>query len=264
MNAPIRSIELDDGFRPNPVLAKGEGGGAPAVYLHGLLGQEWDGVLDDLAEGRRVYAPATPGSDDPDELNDFDGIYDLVLYYDALFDRLGLDQVDLIGHSFGGMVAAEFAAAFRHRVRRLVLIDPLGLWRDDAPVADYLLVPSAKQTELLLGDRANPAVAEKLALPADPQASLQEKLRRITALASASHFLWPIPERGLSRRLPRIRAETLILWGADDKMVPSLYAADFGARIAGARVEIVPGAGHSPHLDQRTQVSDAIRDFLDR
>lgn len=264
MNAPVRSIDLEDGLRPNPVLVKGEGEGAPAIYLHGLLGQEWDGVLDDLAQGRRVYAPATPGSDEPDELNGFDGIYDLVLYYDTLLDRLGLDRVDVIGHSFGGMVAAEFAAAFRDRVRRLVLIDPLGLWRDDAPVADYLLVPSAKQTELLLGDRGDPAVAEKLALPEDPQAALQEKLRRITALASVSHFLWPIPERGLSRRLPRIRAETLILWGADDKLAPSLYAAEFAARIANARVEIVAGAGHAPHLDQRVQVAGAIRDFLDR
>ena len=93
---------------------------------------------------------------------------------------------------------------------------------------------------------------------------MQEKLRRITALASVSHFLWPIPERGLSRRLPRIRAETLVLWGADDKLAPSLYAADFAARIAGARIEIVPGAGHSPHLDQRARVAGAIRDFLDR
>jgi pimeloyl-ACP methyl ester carboxylesterase len=55
----------------------------------------------------------------------------LLLYYDDLFDRLGLDRVDLVGHSFGGMVAAEYAATFRDRVGKLVLIDAMGLWRDD-------------------------------------------------------------------------------------------------------------------------------------
>ena len=262
MNAPVQSVQVAAGLQPNPVLVKGDG--APAVYLHGLLGPEWDGFLDDLARGRRVHAPATPGSDEPEELNGFEGIYDLVLYYDDLFDSLGLEQFDLIGHSFGGMVAAEIAAAFRHRVRRLVLIDPLGLWRDDAPVEDYLLVPRQKQVALLLGDAADPDVQAKLAMPKDPQERLKEQLRRITSLASVSHFLWPIPERGLTKRLRRIRAETLILWGADDKLVPALYAQDFASQIAASEVEIIPGVGHSPQIQQRKMVADKIRVFLDR
>lgn len=262
MNAPVRSVEVAAGLQPNPVQIKGEG--APAVYLHGLLGPEWDGFLDDLARGRRILAPAHPGSDEPEELNGFEGIYDLVLYYDDLFDRLGLVRFDLIGHSFGGMVAAEFAAAFRHRVRRLVLIDPLGLWRDDAPVEDYLLIPRKKQIALILGDAENPEVQAKLEMPDDPEARMKEQLRRITALASVSHFLWPIPERGLAKRLHRIRAETLILWGAEDRLASSVYAQDFAAQITRSEVAILPGAGHSPQLQQRRAVAERIEAFLDR
>jgi len=262
MSALSQDIQLAGGFQPNPVLVDGDG--PPTVYLHGLLGQEWGPFLDGLAAGRRVYAPAHAGSDEPDELQHLDHLYDLVLYYDDLFNALGLEQIDLIGHSFGGMVAAEIAAAYPGRVRRLILIDPLGLWRDDAPVEDYLLVPPERQTALLLGDPSREEVIARVKLPDDPKARIAAQLRRTTALASASHFIWPIPERGLAKRLRRVSAETLIVWGADDKLVPSSYAQEFATLIASSQVEIVAGAGHSPQLEQCQAVLDKVRLFLDR
>lgn len=262
MTAPVTSIRVAEEISPNAVMIKGDG--PPLVYLHGLLGPEWDGLLDDLATRRRVHAPAHVGSDEPEELRHVDGIYDLVLYYDELFDRLGLEQFDLVGHSFGGMVAAEIAAAYPARVRRLALIDPLGLWRDDAPVEDYLMVPPERQVALLLGDPGRDDVKAKLALPDDPEAQLREILHRITVMASSAHFLWPIPERGLKKRLHRIRAETLILWGADDRLVPAVHADDFAALIAKSELAIIPGAGHAPQFDQRAAVSARLLGFLDR
>ncbi len=260
MTAPITSIKVAEEISPTAVMIKGDG--PPLVYLHGLLGPEWDGLLDDLARKRRVHAPAHVGSDEPEELRHVDGIYDLVLYYDEVFDRLGLEQFDLVGHSFGGMVAAEIAAAYPARVRKLALIDPLGLWRDDAPVEDYLMVAPDRQVGLLLGDPARDDVKAKLALPDDPEAQLQEILHRVTVMASSAHFLWPIPERGLKKRLHRIRAETLILWGADDRLVPQVYAHDFAAKIAKSEVAIIPGAGHAPQFDQRAAVSEKLLGFL--
>src|ERR1700683_4714629 len=127
-----RNIEVPGGFAATPVIFTGEG--APVLYFHGPFDQEWYEFLDDLAAYRRVYAPAHAGAEQTEDLDQLDGLSDLVLYYDDLFDRLGLDRGDLIGHSFGGMVAAEYAATFRDRVRQLVLIDAMGLWRDDAPV----------------------------------------------------------------------------------------------------------------------------------
>ena len=55
--------------------------------------------------------------------------------------RLGLGAPALVGHSFGGMVACEIAAAMPERVKRLVLIDPLGLWRDELPVNNWMILP---------------------------------------------------------------------------------------------------------------------------
>lgn len=87
-------------------------------------------------------------------------------------------------------------------------------------------------------------------------------LSRITALASASHFIWPIPERGLRKRLHRLAAQTLILWGENDGFIPKIYAEEFAARIADSKCVLLPGAGHSPHLDQGDVVAALIAEFL--
>lgn len=252
--------ELPGGFAANTVVADGRG--SPVVFLHGPFGQEWPGFLDDLAGAHRVLAPTHPGTIDPDDLQQLDGIHELVLYYDDLFEALGLGQVDLVGHSFGGMVAAEIAATYRDRVRRLVLIDPMGLWRDDAPVEDHVASAPEKVVELLYHDPSKPEVAAKLQLPEDPIDNAMALVSIATALAATSHFIWPIPERGLSKRLRRIRAETLVVWGAEDGLVPPVYADDFVAGIPSARSLVVPEAGHSPHLEARDAVARAVLEFL--
>ena len=87
-------------------------------------------------------------------------------------------------------------------------------------------------------------------------------VQRFGALASTAHFIHPIPERGLKRRLPRIKAETLVLWGAQDTMVPAIYAAEFKALIPNARVQMIEKAGHVPQIEQRQLVSDHLKTFL--
>ncbi len=171
-------------------------------------------------------------------------------------------RVDLIGHSFGGMVAAEYAATFRERVRKLVLIDAMGLWHDDAPVADHLLVSPEKLVKLLFHDPSKPEVKAKLAMPAEREALNAAIVDRFGALASTSHFIHPIPERGLKRRLRRITAETLVLWGAQDALVPMSYAAEFAALIPNAHVEMIQAAGHLPQIEQRVLVSEHLEKFL--
>jgi pimeloyl-ACP methyl ester carboxylesterase len=252
--------ELQGGFAANTVVADGQG--SPVVFLHGPFGPEWPGFLDDLAGSYRVLAPAHPGTIDPDDLGRLDSIHELVLYYDDLFEALGLGQVDLVGHSFGGMVAAEIAATYRDRVRKLVLIDPMGLWRDDAPVEDHVASAPEKVVAMLYHDPSLPEVAAKLQLPEDPIDNALALVSIATSVAATSHFIWPIPERGLDKRLRRIRAETLVVWGREDGLVPPVYADDFVAGIASARSVIVANAGHYPHLEAREEVTRAVRDFL--
>lgn len=256
-----RHLELSGSLSPNPVIA--EGTGSPLVFLHGPFGQEWTGFLDDLAQRHRVFAPANPGAEEPADLELLDDLHDLVLYYDEVFDGLGLTApFDLVGHSYGGMVAAEYAAAYPGRIRRLVLIDPMGLWRDDAPVNEFINVNPQVLLSQLWADTGNPAVAARLEPPADAAAGLARYVRQFTTLASVSHFTFPIPERGLHRRLRRVRAKTLLVWGEQDGLVPPVYAGDFQRLIADTEVCLVPGAGHLPHVEQRDAVSRRTLDFL--
>jgi len=248
------------GYVANPVLTKGEG--KPLVFLHGLFGQEWGGFLDNIAITRKVYAPAHAGSVDLADLETLDGLWDLLIYYDDLFASLRLDRFDLVGHSFGGMVAAEFAAMYPERIGKLVLIDALGLWNDNYPVADHLLSTPAVQTVMRFHNLENAAVAREISAPTEPDKVHAALVKRFLALSSTSQFIHPIPDRGLRKRLRRIKAETLIIWGAEDSLTPRAYADDFAAGIKGARKEIIANAGHTPQLEQKDLVSERVRDFL--
>jgi pimeloyl-ACP methyl ester carboxylesterase len=81
-------------------------------------------------------------------------------------------------------------------------------------------------------------------------------------MGATGKFLWPIPDKGLRKRIHRVQAPTLLVWGKEDRVVPPVYAEEFARRIAGARVEIVDQAGHAPHLEQPDAVAPLVRDFL--
>jgi pimeloyl-ACP methyl ester carboxylesterase len=83
-------------------------------------------------------------------------------------------------------------------------------------------------------------------------------------MACTGKFVWPIPDKGLKKRIHRIAAPTLLVWGKQDRLVPPVYAEAFASRIANARVELVDRAGHIPQLEQFAQVSEAIQAFLGR
>jgi pimeloyl-ACP methyl ester carboxylesterase len=243
------TVELPGGVFTGSADVRGNG--SPVVYLHGLFGPEADGFLDDLSQRVRVVAPRSAGIENGDDLLALDSLADLVLYYDDLFDALGLEQVDLVGHSFGGMVAAEYAATFPGRVGKLVLIGPMGLWDDMRPVGDWVAVPPQTLNDMLYHDVERAAVRASLAVPSDPHEAAVAGLTRSNAIASTSHFIWPIPERGLAKRMHRIAAPTLLVWGEHDGMVPPSYADDFADRLADARVTLIPGAAHVPQVEQR-------------
>lgn len=250
-------VELQGGRFKTRVLSAGEGD--PLVFLHGAGGLMWDPFLDGLAQDHRVVAPEHLGSGESQGLDLVEDLWDLVLYYGELFDQLGLGRVRLVGHSFGAMVAAEIAATNPERVGRLVLIAPIGMWRDDHPVPDIAGVPPERLPELLLADPAGP-LAQFLPAPDpnDPDALFQAAM----TMASINQFIWPLPDKGLRKRLYRVAAPTLIVWGGQDALVHPDYGSDFAAAIDGARLEVVEGAGHLPQLEQMDRVLPLVTDFV--
>jgi pimeloyl-ACP methyl ester carboxylesterase len=240
------------------------GSGAPLLWLHGPRGVDAaDPLLEALAARHKVIAPLGPGFADLAELDEIDSIHELTLDYDDLRRGLSLDRVPVVGHSFGGMMAAELAAHFPDSVRRLVLIAPLGLWNDAYPVADLFATPTDQMDQILWHDaKAREAFAARLAAaPGDEVERFIAVTRNLTALTK---FIWPIPDKGLKRRLRRITAPTLVLFGAEDAFVPARYGADFAKGIKGAESVTIPGAGHMLPYEKTAEVAEAIGRFLAR
>jgi len=244
------------------VLSKGQG--PPVVFFHGPWGLQWDSFLDELAQTFTVHAPEHPGTspDHPDDIYQLDGLWDLVLCYDELLEGLGLAQAAFVGHSFGAMVACEMAAAYPARARRLALLDPLGLWRADAPVTNWMLRNPGELARYVFKNPDGEAARRMFPGAGDGEAAAMARVRVIWAMGATGKFIWPIPDKGLKKRIHRVKAPALLIWGKDDRLVPLVYADEFARRLSGARVETVDGAGHAPHLEQTATTVKLIRDFL--
>lgn len=241
------------------------GNGPPLVYLHQAVGFHRDEFLDALAEQFTIYAPEYPGTspEAPDAVRAVDRLSDMVLIYEEVIRTLGLENPILIGQSFGGMLAAEVAAAFPSLPSRLILLDAVGLWDVTDPIADWVSAPLETLPELLFKDPEGAAVQKFIALPDDPAARADILASNIWSVGCTARFLWPIPEAGLATRLHRIAAPTLILWGRHDRLAPVSYAHRFAGAITNARVIIVEGAGHVPQAEALIPTCEATFDFLE-
>ena len=248
-----------------PFTVHVKGTGPALVYFHGPWGLEWGAFLDALAERFTVYAPEHPGTTPglPDVIYQIDTLWDLVLCYDELLDQLGLDEVAFAGHSFGAMVACEVAAQRPSRVRRLALLDPIGLWRDDAPVTNWMLVAPAELPEYVFRDPRGTAATSLFAVPDEAEAGALARTRLTWAMGSTGKYIWPIPDKGLKKRIHRIAAiPTLLVWGEDDRLVPRVYAEEFARRLRQTRTEVVKETGHAPHLEQPEATTSVVMTFL--
>lgn len=242
------------------VHVKVSGSGPPLVYLHSASGLRWDPFLAALAGHGTVYAPQFPGSsaDDPYAVHAVDDLSDLILAYEEVIRALGLERPVLIGHSFGGMLAAELAAHFPALPARLVLVSPLGLWQPDAPVGNWLTASPAE----LFHDPAGEAAQAALAMPSDPLEAQSAGVTAIWASGCAAKFAWPIPDRGLRMRLHRVTVPTLIVWGRHDRVVPVAYAEEFAAAIPSATVAVIEDSGHVPQVERCDRAHALVADFL--
>ncbi len=252
-----RTLPLRDGMFDVEVGELGDG--PPLVYLHGIWDAGDDSFVAELAATFTVIRPYLPGfgaSTVDERLHD---VHDAIYYLLDVLDAIGVADAPLVGHCLGGMFAAELAAVQPRRFAKLVLIAPFGLWNAACPTLDFFAAAPDQLAAALYGEHGEPTAES---VPASPEDRVQQAVAKAKAREVAARFLWPLPNHGLAKRAHRISMPTLIVWGSEDGICPPEYGADFQRLIAGAQLEMVTGAGHLPHCQQREQVATRILGFL--
>lgn len=263
-------------------LAYLDSGDGPAVlFIHGLTNssRSWARLVDTLNTDHRILAPDLHGHGaSAKPMGDYSLSAHAATLRDLL-DRLGIDQVTLVGHSLGGGIAMQFGYLFPERVSRLVLVSSGGLGRAVSPLLRAATLPGAEWVlPLITSDwvraRAEAAGRTLARTGWRPSPDVTQAWHGFTSLAdvdtrraflattravidpggqtvSAHHHL------PLATTIP-----TLVVWGTRDRMIPAWHATTAHQAFPGSRVELFVGAGHFPHLDDPERFAEVLRDFL--
>jgi pimeloyl-ACP methyl ester carboxylesterase len=241
-------------WRGAPARAKAP----PLVFLHGAGGHTgWMPFLDELAARFAVHVPEHPGfggSDDPAWL---DEVADLAYFHLDLLSALGLERVHLVGTSLGGWVAAELAVRSTARLASLTLVGAVGITAGGEPIPDSFRMPDEENLRRYYADPAR--AARRLADLAKADMAIVAKNRATVArLAYRPRFHNP----DLAKWLHRIDVPTLLLWGAEDGLVPPRFGDAYRALIPGSRLVVLPQAGHAPFDEQKDAFLAAFLAFI--
>jgi pimeloyl-ACP methyl ester carboxylesterase len=256
------------------------GEGPPLVFIHGLSGS-WPNWLEQLpvfAQERRVVAMDLPGfGHSPMPSTDI-SISAYARLLDRLFDELGLDAAAVVGNSMGGFIAAELAIAFPQRVERLVLVSAAGISTHRDP-RTMRAVPSLRRAERILAAGGawfaskSDTVARRAHLREATLSLVVRHPRRLPAALAAEQLrgagkpgfvqaLESIIDYDLSARFPEIAAPTLIVWGANDRLISVHDAEVFAELIPNSRKVIFEDTGHMAMLERPAAFNALLREFL--
>ena len=243
------------------VLRAGEG--PTLLYLHGSGDSgAWLPVLEQLSSSFSVIRPDHPGFNQSGESEGLDSIHELAFFYLDLLAALGIDRCSVVGSSLGGWLAADLATIEPERFEKLVLVGAAGLRVEGVAVPDTFTMGADALADLLFfgSDARAQAREQAVGLETDP-AAMTTYLRNRMATA---HLGWNpyFHDPQLPRRLHRIAAPTLLVWGGEDRVFPPAHAARWGELVPDSRVEIVDGVGHLPHIEEPQQFLDLVVPFL--
>jgi pimeloyl-ACP methyl ester carboxylesterase len=250
---PIAGAELE-------LFEAGEG--SSILFLHGANGFAPEHPYVNLLSARhRLIAPSHPGfgaSSLPDWIDAPD---DIAYIHLELLDRLGLNQVDVIGCSLGGWIACELATKCPERVRRMVLVGPVGVKTgpvDRLDIPDVFALPQGKVNTLLFHDPARMHMdPSKLS---DEQLAISVRNRETTALLTWEPYMH---NPKLPHRLHRVAAPTLFVRGQSDGLVSATYVESYAHLLPDARVATIAAAGHAPHIEQPDEFARTALAFLE-
>jgi pimeloyl-ACP methyl ester carboxylesterase len=245
--------------------------GPTLVYLHSATGEvPLAPVLEDLAETYQVVAPLFPGFGESEGIDQINDIEDAVFHLLDLWDALGLSErgAAVVGASLGGWMAAELAMRYPSSTSHLVLVNPAGLFIENHPIKEIFGRQPAELAEDLFADQHHPMaeMMHQFQAVVDSKAEIPFDLMKpmLQSLAATAKVAWNpyLHDPKLLRRLYRVTAATLVVHGADDRLIPREHAVAYAEAIGGARLVDVEGAGHLLPLEKPAELAALIRGFV--
>jgi pimeloyl-ACP methyl ester carboxylesterase len=247
------------------------GAGQPLVYLHSAGGESTHAALEELADSFEVLVPIFPGFGESEGIDQIDGMEDAVFHLLDLWSVLGLDAPAVLGLSLGAWMGAELATRYPERVGKLVLVNPVGLRVEGAPIAEMFGVAPGKLAEMLFADQQHPIAATMHEMDAftgdvgkQTEIPIELVLPMWKALSATAKLGWDpyLHNPKLRSRLRRITAPTLVIRGAADGLVPAAHAEVYADEITGARLVVIEGAAHWLPFEKPAELAALVRDFV--
>ncbi|KRF06749.1 hypothetical protein ASG88_19280 [Nocardioides sp. Soil777] len=257
------------------------GSGPALLLLHGLGCDHttWAPVIDSLARRYTVIAPDLLGHGESDKPR---ADYSVGGYANGMRDLLtvlGIDRVSVVGHSFGGGVAMQFAYQFPERTERLILVGSGGLGPEVTPAIRAITTPGFHQAMGLLtlpgvrhvgtaGMRALAATGVRATRDLTELADIYDSFKDPRTRAAIRHVVRAVVDwRGqivtMADRAYLTEAMPMcVVWGRNDQVIPVRHAGNAAALAPSARVEIIPNAGHFPHKDHPQRFVKIVNDFI--
>jgi len=259
------------------------GSGPGLLLLHGIGNncRTWSGVIDRLAETHTVLAPDLLGHGASDKPR---GDYSIAAYANGMRDLLTLldiEQATVVGHSLGGGIALQFAYQFPERCQRLALVGSGGLGPELSAGLRAATLPGAELVLTALTGVSGPLRAGFSVVDRVGQAAGWKRVRDLAEAAEALLGLKDVEARraflrtlrgvvdargqavtALDRLYLADAIPMLVVWGSRDPIVPALHAETVRSLVPSARIEVFPGAGHWPHLDEPDLFCDVLLDFI--
>jgi pimeloyl-ACP methyl ester carboxylesterase len=271
------------------------GRGTPVVFIHGLGSSgymEWRRNLESMASRHRVYAPDLPGYGRTDKPRVRYTVPYFARFIRRYIQERGLRSAALVGASLGGRVALEVALEEPRLVRKLVLVNTLGLGRPRVRVvqAAYGLVTIPRVGEAVMGFARDALTwaprtmvrrfaARYSGASADLTQTLDDgylsDLREMYAIDSyRSAYLSTIRSlvnpralfgghHDVTRRLNELKIPVHLIWGADDPLFPLAHAERAQSLIGRATLAVIEGAGHTPQAERPEEFNRVLHRFLD-
>jgi pimeloyl-ACP methyl ester carboxylesterase len=258
---PLSTVTL-----PSGTLAWREAGsGTPLLCLHGLgsSSKSWNMQYRDFGGTNRVIGwdcPGYGGSGDPPTTTPLAADYAEALA--GLLNALSLDNVDLIGHSMGAVVAGCFAGLYPQRVRRLILSGARAGSSRLGAAGGY--AQRIEELRTLSPEEFGMRRAAGMVAPG-AEAGLRERVAQIAAEARLSGYeaaCHMLSHSDNTEALGRLSMPSLILCGAEDRVAPPEESRHLLSLIPDAELVLIEGAAHAPYSERPDPYNAAIAAFL--